>query len=265
MLPVYNNYQRKPRRERRIYPYHRTAPKWVGWAVVGVLAALLAVSATLWVHRFGHASASAKPLTESRAALSRKHGTGKLCSYPGRTISYARTFNADNATHLAAATTKGIKPCATVKDVDRQKARLRKIRTNHNFVVDDLEHSVPYLTIAAANELDQIGKAFADILDRNDCPHYRFIVTSVLRTDESVRKLRRSGNVNASQNSAHCYATTFDISYRRFDKNDRSSDYMTEENLKLALAQVLLNEQRAGHIYVKYEHRQACFHITSRL
>ncbi len=48
------------------------------------------------------------------------------------------------------------------------------------------------------------------------------------------------------------------------DKNDRSADYMTEENLKLALGQVLLNEQRAGHIYVKYEYKQACFHITSR-
>ena len=141
---------------------------------------------------------------------------------------------------------------------------MRKIRTCHNYVVDDLEHSLPYLTTGAAEELNRIGEGFADILERNGCPHYRFIVTSVTRTDASVRKLQRSGNINATSNSAHRYGTTFDITYRRFDKNDRSADYMTDDNLKLALGQVLLNEQRAGHIYVKYEYKQACFHITSR-
>lgn len=39
---------------------------------------------------------------------------------------------------------------------------------------------------------------------------------------------------------------------------------MTQDNLKLVLGQVLLNEQRAGRIYVKYEWQQACFHITCR-
>ena len=131
-------------------------------------------------------------------------------------------------------------------------------------MVDELEHSLPYLTTNAAEELNRIGEGFADILERNGCPHYRFIVTSVTRTDASVRNLQRSGNINATSNSAHRYGTTFDITYRRFDKNDRSADYMTEDNLKLALGQVLLNEQRAGRIYVKYEYKQACFHITSR-
>jgi hypothetical protein len=39
---------------------------------------------------------------------------------------------------------------------------------------------------------------------------------------------------------------------------------MHQDNLKLVLGQVLLNEQRAGNIYVKYEKKQACFHITVR-
>jgi hypothetical protein len=31
------------------------------------------------------------------------------------------------------------------------------------------------------------------------------------------------------------------------------------------LGQVLLNRQRRGRIYVKYEKKQSCFHITCRL
>lgn len=260
MLPVSNN-TRRPRRLRKVNPYRYSAPRWVGWAVVGLLALALLISFVMWVK---HLASGESPHTALEETVSEMAG-GKLCSYPGRTFSYANKFNAPNATHIDAAEAVGIRPCANDREVDQQKARLRKIRTCHNYVVDDLDYSVPFLTIAAANELNVIGEAFADILERNGCPHYRFIITSVLRTDDSVKKLQRSGNINATSNSAHRYGTTFDITYRRFDKHDRSANYMNEENIKLALAQVLLNEQRAGHIYVKYEYKQACFHVTSRL
>jgi len=261
MLPVSNNTKKRDRRTRTVRPYRYSAPRWVGWLFVALLAAALVVSIVMWVR---HAGGAHNARTELEETVSELTG-GKLCTYPGRTFSYANKFNAPNATHIDAAEAVGIRPCADDTDVDRQKARLRKIRTCNNYVVDDLDYSVPYLTIAAANELNTIGEAFSDILERNGCPHYRFIITSILRTDESVKKLQRSGNINATSNSAHRYGTTFDITYRRFDKKDRTPDYMNEENLKLALAQVLLNEQRAGHIYVKYEYKQACFHITSRL
>lgn len=261
MLPVSNNRSRRTRRVRKVNPYRYSAPRWVGWAVVCVLAVALVVSVVVWVR---HMAAGASRHAAFEETVSELTG-GKLCSYPGRTFSYANKFNAPNATHIEAAEAVGIRPCANDREVDQQKARLRKIRTCHNYVVDDLDYSVPFLTIAAANELNVIGEAFSDILERNGCPHYRFIVTSVLRTDDSVKKLQRSGNINATSNSAHRYGTTFDITYRRFDKHDRSADYMNEENIKLALGQVLLNEQRAGHIYVKYEYKQACFHVTSRL
>jgi hypothetical protein len=39
---------------------------------------------------------------------------------------------------------------------------------------------------------------------------------------------------------------------------------INEDNLKLVLGQVLLNHQRAGKIFVKYEAKQSCFHITVR-
>ena len=242
--------------------YRYSAPRWVGWLVVALVACFVIVYLSLWMR--GNRATPSLTSEETQESIKASQEKGVLRSYPGRTFSYSRQFNIPNATHLEAAQAVGIRPCANEEELRKQKACMRKIRTCHNYMVDELEHSLPYLTTNAAEELNRIGEGFADILERNGCPHYRFIVTSVTRTDASVRNLQRSGNINATSNSAHRYGTTFDITYRRFDKNDRSADYMTEDNLKLALGQVLLNEQRAGRIYVKYEYKQACFHITSR-
>ena len=191
---------------------------------------------------------------------------GTRVSYPGRSIQYARSFNDKNALHLEAAGKVGLKTIPANREaVDDMRDRMVHIRDSRNYLIDPLTHSIPYLCTGAARELETIGEAWADLLERNNLPHYQFILTSVLRTQEDVQKLRKSGNVNAADQSAHCFGTTFDITYTRFEKADKSDMYMVEDNLKLALAQILLNEQRAGHIYVKYENKQACFHITSRL
>ena len=57
----------------------------------------------------------------------------------------------------------------------------------------------------------------------------------------------------------------YDLAYTRFEKARWGGKYMSEDNLKLVLGQVLLNRQRRGRIYVKYEKKQSCFHITCRL
>ena len=142
--------------------------------------------------------------------------------------------------------------------------QLVEIKTNDNYIVDSLTHSVPYLIPAAAHELEAIGAEWADILARNGLPHYRFYVTSVLRTEEDIRYLQKSGNINSVTQSCHCYGTTFDLAYMRYNKVSHTRTYMHEDNLKLVLGQVLLNHQRAGKIYVKYEWKQSCFHITVR-
>lgn len=262
MLPVNNHPNKREQHTRTLMSYRYSAPRWVGWLVVALVACFVIVYLSLWMR--GNRTTPSLTSEETQESIKASQEKGVLRSYPGRTFSYSRQFNIPNATHLEAAQAVGIRPCANEEELRKQKARMRKIRTCHNYMVDELEHSLPYLTTNAAEELNRIGEGFADILERNGCPHYRFIVTSVTRTDASVRNLQRSGNINATSNSAHRYGTTFDITYRRFDKNDRSADYMTEDNLKLALGQVLLNEQRAGRIYVKYEYKQACFHITSR-
>ena len=262
MLPVNNHPTNREQHTRTLMSYRYSAPRWVGWLVVALVACFVIVYLSLWMR--GNRATPSLTSEETQESIKASQEKGVLRSYPGRTFSYSRQFNIPNATHLEAAQAVGIRPCANEEELRKQKARMRKIRTCHNYMVDELEHSLPYLTTNAAEELNRIGEGFADILERNGCPHYRFIITSVTRTDASVRNLQRSGNINATFNSAHRYGTTFDITYRRFDKNDRSADYMTEDNLKLALGQVLLNEQRAGRIYVKYEYKQACFHITSR-
>ncbi len=149
-------------------------------------------------------------------------------------------------------------------DAARMRSQLVEIKTNENYIVDSLTHSVPYLIPSAKKELDAIGAEWADILSRNGLPHYRFYVTSVLRTQEDVKYLQRSGNINSTTQSCHCYGTTFDLAYMRYDKVTHTHMYMHEDNLKLVLGQVLLNHQRAGKIYVKYEWKQSCFHITVR-
>ena len=185
--------------------------------------------------------------------------------YPGRTFSYKDKFRDTQARQERAAKALGLAtPPQDRQQATKMRSQLTLIKTNDNYIVDSLTHSIPYLVPAAAAELESIGKEFADILRRNGLPHYRFYVTSVLRTREDIKHLQKSGNINATTNSCHNYGTTFDLAYFRFNKVTRTREYMHQDNLKLVLGQVLLNHQRAGKIYVKYEYKQACFHITVR-
>ena len=188
-----------------------------------------------------------------------------LVWYPGRTFSYKEKFNDLQSRQHEVASRIGLpRPPKDRADAASMRKSLVEIKTNDNFIVDSLTHSVPYLIPSAKRELEAIGAEWADILKRNYLPHYRFYVTSVLRTQEDVRYLQKSGNINSTTQSCHCYGTTFDIAYMRYDKVTRTRDYMHEDNLKLVLGQTLLNHQRAGKIFVKYEWKQSCFHITVR-
>ncbi len=188
-----------------------------------------------------------------------------LVWYPGRTFSYKLKFNDLQVKQHAVASAIGLsRPPQDRADAASMRKQLVEIKTNENYIVDSLTHSVPYLIPCAKRELDAIGAEWADILQRNNLPHYRFYVTSVLRTQEDIKYLQRSGNINSVTQSCHCYGTTFDLAYMRYDKVARTRAYMHEDNLKLVLGQVLLNHQRAGKIFVKYEAKQSCFHITVR-
>ena len=70
-------------------------------------------------------------------------------------------------------------------------------------------------------------------------------------------------------NSAHCYATTFDITYARFDKikyrKFRRYESVEKAILKNVLGEVLRDLRKQNKCYVKYEVKQRCFHITTRM
>mgnify|MGYP000255442637 FL=1 len=92
-------------------------------------------------------------------------------------------------------------------------------------------------------------------------------MTSVLRTQDDVKRLRRR-NGNASPNSAHFYGTTFDVSWKRFqkieDEDGRPLQDVSADTLKLVLSEVLRDLRKADKCYIKYELKQGCFHITTR-
>ena len=210
-------------------------------------------------------SACGKKNSEQRNSSTSELIEDTMVSYPGRTFSYKDKFRDLQSKQEQAARAIGLStPPQNRQQAAKMRSQLTKIKTNDYYIVDSLTHSIPYLVPVAAAELESIGREFADILQRNGLPHYRFYVTSVLRTKEDIKHLQKSGNVNATTNSCHNYGTTFDLAYFRFNKVARTREYMHQDNLKLVLGQVLLNHQRAGKIYVKYEYKQACFHITVR-
>lgn len=177
------------------------------------------------------------------------------------TGSYAKNFNDLPDRHMESANRLGIKPIGSLKDVWHLHQPIEKVSTCADFVVDDLTHSYAYLVPDAAHLLHEIGSAFRDSLTSRGYSEYRPIVTSVLRTMESVKRLKR-GNVNSVENSAHLYGTTFDISHVRFNKVNDQGRNCSEGELKRVLAEVLLDLRDRHRCWVKHERKQACFHIT---
>lgn len=178
-------------------------------------------------------------------------------------ISYSKTFNDINDAHIERAKAVGLKSIPKNRDAV-VKDKLSLVADNEYYVVDNLRYSVPYLTSAAAAELNAIGKAFNDSLKRKQFPEYKLVISSVLRTQEDLERLRRSGNPNASENSAHCYGTTFDITYTRYFREEETDEFMQPYELTKVLAEVLRDQKNAGRILVKYERNEHCFHITAK-
>lgn len=174
---------------------------------------------------------------------------------------YSRTFNDLNDRHLASARKWGVEPLGSEKDLKRLRGRLIEVESCRWLEVDELTHSYPYLVPKAYDLLKNIAVTFKDSLDSKGLPSSNLIVTSVLRTDEKIKKLRKK-NGNASANSAHIYGTTFDIAYARFKNN--TSKELEIDKMKSVLAEILDDLRKKKKCYVRYEYKQGCFHITVR-
>lgn len=178
---------------------------------------------------------------------------------------YANLFKDLNEAHLSVAKCQGLSEVPENRAEVANNKELVQIRDNDLYNIYTLRYSCPYLTRGAASELNAIATAFRDSLRSKNLLEYKLVVTSVLRTKDDVKNLRRSGNANASANSAHCYGTTFDITYTRYerDNEDEQEAFMQPFELTKVLSEVLLDRKKAGKCLVKYERVEHCFHITA--
>lgn len=174
----------------------------------------------------------------------------------------AKQFSDLNEAHLEHARRIGIRPIRSTRDIMRLDRMIIKIKSGDNYKIDRLSHSYPYLVPQAAELLDTIGVRFNRKLAERGGGRYRLKVTSLLRTEESVNRLKR-GNVNSTSNSAHLYGTTFDISYVDFEEAMLNTRKLNDGQLKNLLAEVLLELREQGKCLVKFERKQGCFHITA--
>ena len=181
--------------------------------------------------------------------------------------SYKEAFPDTNALQLSAAQRWGVSPVADRQDAEARKRDLVYIGHNPYYHVDKLHASIPYLVPRAAVLLQDIGQAFFDSLQVKGIPLHRLIVTSVLRSQEDVKRLRNY-NKNATENSCHLYGTTFDICYNRYetveDPNGPPRRQVRNDTLKFVLSEVLRDMRMQNRCYIKYEVKQGCFHMTTR-
>jgi len=178
---------------------------------------------------------------------------------------YNREFNDMNKLHIVAAIKNGITPLETRADTVDQMVMLVRVPDELDLYRSyKITHSIPYLVPMAAKLFMDVAQNFRDSLYSKEIPLHKIYLTSITRTDDDIKRITKR-NINASTNSAHRYGTTFDISWKRFDKIDEhNSEEILPQRLKLVLAQVLFDLKKDERCYVKHERRQACFHITVR-
>ena len=173
---------------------------------------------------------------------------------------YNKAFPDSQSVQIAAAEKWGVRPVKNREDAEKRKKELVYIGASPYYHVDPLYSSIPYLVPRAAILLEDIGKAFYDSLYAKGVPLNQFIVTSVLRSEDDVVKLRRR-NGNATERSCHLFGTTFDICYNRYHAVNQP---VRDDTLKYVLCEVLRDMREQERCYIKYEVKQSCFHMTVR-
>lgn len=195
--------------------------------------------------------------------LSLQRKNHRILSVPN----YKLAFPDSNEVQLAAAKLWGVRPVKNRADAEARMNELVYIAASPYYYVDPLRQSIPYLVPRAAVLLNDIGQAFYDSLYAKGIPLHSFIVTSVLRSEEDVDRLRRF-NTNATENSCHLYGTTFDICYNRYktveDPTGPHRRVVRNDTLKYILSEVLRDMRQNKRCYIKYEVKQGCFHMTVR-
>lgn len=177
---------------------------------------------------------------------------------------FGQTFPDQQDIQLEAANKLGVKPVRDRADAAKHKGRLVSVASNPYFSLDNLHSSIPYLVPRASILLQDIGRSFFDSLQIKGIPLHKIIITSVMRSEDDVTKLR-SHNGNATRNSCHMYGTTFDVSYNRYLTVEAPGEIrrkVRNDTLKWVLSEVLRDMRQNNRCFIKYEVNQGCFHIT---
>jgi len=179
-----------------------------------------------------------------------------------------RRYN--NNYHLEVARTMGLKKPLDSRKNDKTSAEefcdryeLVEITDNEYYEIPHLRNSLPYLQESAEEFLNLLGERFCDQLEELGIKKYRFSISSILRTLEDQKSLRKS-NVNATpNNSSHYYGRTFDIVQTRFFERGNSTPVYTYR-LRNILLRELIKMQDEGKCYVLLERQTKCIHVTVR-
>ncbi len=181
--------------------------------------------------------------------------------------SYSKAFPDLQDVQIISARKHGVSPVKNRTEAERRKDELVYIGSNPYYKIDPgMSHSIPYLVPHAAMVLETIARNYLDSLHIKGIPLHKILVSSVLRTEDDIRRLMRT-NPNASPESCHRYGTTFDIAYNRYhtvSPPDEHRRTVRNDTLKWVLSEVLRDLREGGMCHIKYEVKQGCFHITAR-
>lgn len=178
---------------------------------------------------------------------------------------FSRRLNDKVIEYSNQARTKGISECKDEKEIQKRisEGKLVRVRTGRKYIIERMSYSYPCLTGDGKNLLDEISRRFKEKSAEAGLNGARFIVTSMTRTTEKMKGLRRN-NSNASANSPHLGGNAFDISYVRFSCRKLFVTYCDKKYLKENLAQVIWQLREEGKCWATYEKNQNCLHVVTR-
>lgn len=178
---------------------------------------------------------------------------------------FSRKLNDRIVDYSAEAKLKGIIVCKDENEIKKRisEGKLVKVNSGSRYIVDRMTYSSPYITKESKILLDEICDRFKEKTLQKGLKGVRFIVTSMTRKTESMRRLKKY-NLNSSVNSPHLYGNAFDISYKRFSARKWFLTNCDKKFLKEALAEVIWEFREEKKCWATYEKMQNCFHVVSR-
>ncbi|QTV04986.1 DUF5715 family protein [Faecalibacter bovis] len=159
--------------------------------------------------------------------------------------------------HLNAAKSHNLDLVKDKKHLDKLVNRGKLVavkQRGYGWRVADLTHSHGYLIPKGQQVLRDIAREFVKETGQNF-----FVVTSLTRTLKDQDRLRGVNGNASSNDSAHNYGASFDISYVRFNHKLGRNDQLDKE-----LNRILTGFQNSGRIYFVKERLSKCYHIVIR-